>query len=226
MRLFLIEDEFLATWQLFTLFFISDIVQGNIFCFQFNFSDFFFFIFEPKIILDLFEMSSWVLLKEAALTAHSHSIQQQPGLTTLLSSLSASVPPTPLPSPAPDFHPLLTSPPHLSPPLPSRSSPTLMLLTWDLLLDLRCTDRPPVWSCQISNSFDSPSLPLAVSVLCCDYRFLPIESRLHRRERFNRIKEEGNQHIVRGWHDGHYRCMMANYNLFFSICLGADRISK
>lgn len=41
------------------------------------------------------------------------------------------------------------------------------------------------------------------------------------------IREKENQPIVKGWHDHHYRCMMANYNLFFTICIcSVDRISK
>lgn len=44
------------------------------------------------------------------------------------------------------------------------------------------------------------------------------------REWSMRLREEKNQPIVMGWNDGHYCCMMANYNL---IRIGAaDRISK
>ncbi len=100
--------------------------------------------------------------------------------------------------------------------------------TW-LFFDPTSTDTLPVWLCQISRSFSCDSLSLSVCQYLCVllHLFALLKAKPAWERRNQGIREEENQPIVKGWHDGHYRCMMANYNLFFTICVGAvDRISK
>lgn len=105
-----------------------------------------------------------------------------------------------------------------------------MLLTWSSST-LKSVDTLPVWLCQIMDFllFSSPSLyvcqHLCVSVCLFFACLLCWKRKLRGSEGIKGIRE--NQPIVKGWHDGRYCCMMANYNLFFTICVGAAvRISK
>lgn len=159
------------------------------------------------------ELFAWCCVVKEAMLTYSSSIQQPPTLShkphCFVCSLTLFFPP-PLPFPALNPHPF----PHLSSRLPS------CILKWRL-----CAHPPHLWGYSLatpSSFFDtlSFSVRLYLYISLCVFALLK-DSRLHKRNGIKGIREEENQPIVKGWHDGHYHCMLANYNLFFSICVGA-----
>lgn len=198
---------------------------------------------EKSTILDLACKSgrsglSCIMLPGCWKRQHSQAHEQfssHPLLAINLTALLALSVYSRLPSPAPN--PYL--PPHLSLPSPS-CIPKWQPLT---LLSSSCNSHETIpwpWSpwkhCQcdfqISNCFSFDSLSCSVSIFVSHYVFFCLfallrDSRLHGREGITGIREEEKQPIMTGWHEGHYRCIMANYNFFFTICVVAvDRISK